>query len=381
MVKLFVTGDNHFGKKYGRYPQVKDILKESRFEAFCDMISQAEKEECELFVITGDLFDSINLVTNAEVKQVADVLADFPGSVIVLPGNHDYYTGAEKVWKTFEESLSAKDHNVTLIKEFRPYEFETKEDTVVIYPAFCQTKHSGQNNLSWIKHADIRAEGRVNIGLAHGAIQGITPDMKQEYFLMTEEELNDIPVDAWLIGHTHIPYPAGLQEETDTAGYKIFNAGTHEQTDLHNNTEGNGFVLTIEKSGSDATVLARKYVCGKIHFYDLEVEVAPDKETSLADAIREAVAGKEKNSIIRLCVHGTVKQDEYEKKEKIYQEILGEFLTYDTPADEELSEEITIEKIRSEFAETSFAAQFLEELTSHPTELQMAYTMLQDCRE
>jgi DNA repair exonuclease SbcCD nuclease subunit len=380
MVKIFVTGDNHFGKKYGRYPEVKDALRQNRLEAFKDMLLKAETEGCELFIITGDLFDSINLVTNVEVKQVVDIIATFPGTVIVLPGNHDYYTGDEKVWKSFEDALASKDHNVTLIKEFRPYRFETKEDEVVIYPAFCQSKHSKQNNLEWIKNAEIERSDIINIGLAHGALQGVTPDMNEEYFLMKESELLDIPVDVWLIGHTHIPYPETLKEDSDTAGYRIFNAGTHEQTDLHNNTEGNGFILTIDKSGADAQVMARKYVCGRIHFYDLDVEVKPDSETALNDAIRKAVAGKDKNSIIRLCVHGTVKQKEYADKEKIYKDILGEFLTYDKPVDDELSEEITIEKIRSEFAETSFAAQFLEKFTANPTELQMAYNLLQDCR-
>jgi DNA repair exonuclease SbcCD nuclease subunit len=380
MVKIFVTGDNHFGKKYGRYPEIKDALKQSRLEAFKDMILKAEAEACELFIITGDLFDSINLVTNSEVKQVVDIIAAFPGSVIVLPGNHDYYTGDEKVWKYFEDVLTSKDHNVTLIKEFRPYDFETKEDKVIIYPAFCQSKHSKQNNLRWIKNANIEMQDVVNIGIAHGAIEGVTPDMKEEYFLMKEAELLDIPVDVWLIGHTHIPYPDVLKEDSDTVGYKIFNAGTHEQTDLHNNTAGNGFILTIDKSGSDAKVMARKYVCGRIHFYDLDVEVKPDNETALADAISRVVERIDRNSVIRICVHGSVKQKEYEDRKKIYQDILGEFLTYET-IDNELSEEITMEKIQSEFAETSFAAQFMEELIDNPTELQMAYEVLQDCKE
>ena len=59
---------------------------------------------------------------------------------------------------------------------------------------------------------------------------------------------------------------------------------------------------------------------------------------------------------------------------------MGGFLTYE-PEDNELSEEITVDKIREEYAETSFAAQFMEELIDDPTELQMAYQLLQDCKE
>ncbi|MDE6675966.1 MAG: metallophosphoesterase [Acetatifactor sp.] len=380
MVKIFVTGDNHFGRKYDRYPEVKDKLIQSRFDCLKDMIHKAEFETCELFVVTGDLFDNINTVKVGDIKQVVDILAMFSGTVIVLPGNHDYYTGDEKVWKDFENALSSRDHNVILIKEFRPYSFSTHEEKVVVYPAFCQSKHSKENNLNWIKNADIQKAGVINIGVAHGAIRGVTPDMKEEYFLMTENELSGIPVDAWLIGHTHIPYPDGLAEDSDTAGYKIFNAGTHEQTDLHNNTEGNGFIISIEKKDCVAKVLARKYISGKVRFYDLPITVKPDSEAALADALRAALDGKSKNAVVRVRVSGSIKQSEYQDKEKIYREILGEYLTYEKE-DNELSEEITVEKIRTEFAETSFAAQFMEALMDNPTELQMAYQLLRSCRE
>lgn len=380
MVKIFVTGDNHFGKKYDRYPDVKEKLIQSRFDCLKDMIDKAGTDGCELFVVTGDLFDNINTVKVGDIKQVVDILAMFTGTVIVLPGNHDYYTGNEKVWKDFESVLASREHNIILLKEFRPYSFDTSEETVVVYPAFCQSKHSKENNLNWIRNANIQKNDAINIGIAHGAIKGITPDMKEEYYLMTENELSSIPVDAWLIGHTHIPYPNILDEDSDTTGYKIFNAGTHEQTDLHNNTDGNGFIITIEKQESIAKVLARKYVSGKVHFYDLEVIVKPDSDTALIDALNIVLDGKDKNAVVRVRVSGVIKQSEYQNKEKIYREILGEYLTYEKE-DSELSEEITIEKIRTEFAETSFAAQFMEELMENSTELQMTYQLLQSCKE
>ena len=380
MVKIFVTGDNHFGKKYDRYPEVKDRLIQSRFEVLKDMVRKAEDEGCEIFVVTGDLFDSINTVKVSDVKQAAEILAAFAGNVIVLPGNHDYYTGEEKVWKDFENALSSRAHNITLIKEFKPYQFDAGEEKIVVYPAFCQSKHSKQNNLGWIRETDIRKDGVINIGIAHGAIRGVTPDRKEEYFLMTESELSRIPVDVWLIGHTHIPYPDVLSEDSETPGYKIFNAGTHEQTDLHNHTDGNGFIITIDKHGSDAEVLARKYVSGKVHFYDLNIHVRPDSETALSDAIREAISDKDRNSVVRIRVSGSVKPSEYQDKDSICRELLKDFLTYEIE-DHELSEEITVDKIRDEFAQTSFAAQFMEEFMNNAAELQMVYQLLQSCRE
>ena len=106
----------------------------------------------------------------------------------------------------------------------------------------------------------------------------------------------------------------------------------------------------------------------------------PDRENSLSNAIKEAVKDKDMNSVLRLNLSGSLKQEEYRDRSSIYRELLGGFLTYEIN-DSDLSEEITIEKIHEEFAETSFAAQFMEELIDNPTELQMAYQLLQECRE
>jgi hypothetical protein len=187
-------------------------------------------------------------------------------------------------------------------------------------------------------------------------------------------------VDVWLIGHTHIPYPDTLKDDEDTVGYKIFNAGTHEQTDLHNNTEGNGFIISIEKKGSEVKVSARKYVSGKIRFYDLYVSVKPENEIARSNALKTILPDKDKkNSVIRLNIKGKIKQAEYLEKGMIYKKLLEEFLSYEI-VDNELSEEITVERIRSEFAETSFAALFMEQLIDNPIELQMAYKLMQDCK-
>lgn len=379
MVKIFVTGDNHIGRKYDRYPEIKAKLIESRFECLQDMVRKAEEEGCDFFVVTGDLFDNINSIKVGDVKKVVKILAAFNGRVLVLPGNHDYYTGDDKVWRDFENALSSTDHNITVLNEFKQYTFDDVGDKdIIIYPAFCHSKHSEENNLGWIKNTEIDVDASVNIGIAHGALKGITPDIKEEYFLMSEEELNSIPVDVWLIGHTHIAYPEDLGEIEETTGYKIFNAGTHEQTDLSNNSEGDCFIIRIEKEHERATVYAKKYISGKIRYFDIKVQLVAGMD--LKESLVKAAGGYATNSVIRVTLSGTVSKEDYEDRKKTYDEVLGKYLTFEVN-DDELSEEITIEKIRSDFAETSFAAQFLEQLIDEPTELQMAYKMLQECIE
>ena len=318
MIKLFVTGDVHIGKKYDRYPHIKDTLIQSRFDCLDRAVKQAEKEACDYFVITGDLFDRLNAIKVGDVKKVVDILAAFNGSVIVLPGNHDFYSGEEKLWKDFQTQMAKTDHNITLITEFKEYTFETGGETITFYPAFCDSKHSKTNKLDWIKQTEMN-DSTYHVGIAHGSIEGLSPDMKNEYFLMSEGELKSIPVDAWLIGHTHIPYPADLPAEGDAEGYRIFNAGTPAQTDLSNNTEGYCFVVSLEKVQDKAVVSAHRYKSGEIRFFDIEAKAS---EGSLESVIKTATENLPDESVIRLTVSGTVDTEDYQDRQSIYEDAL-----------------------------------------------------------
>lgn len=378
MIKIFVTGDNHFGKKYDRYPEIRDRLVDNRFVCFEKMVDKAEQEGCDIFAVTGDLFDNCSSIRKSDVERVVRILAGFAGRVLVLPGNHDYYTGEEKVWKDFDDALRTCDNNIIRLDRFEPYPIEIAEETVVIYPAFCRSKHSRENNLGWIKETSVPKNGQINIGMAHGAIEGVTPDMQKEYFLMTEPELQAIPMDVWLVGHTHIPYPGGLSEDEEIGGYRIFNAGTHAQTDLHNNTRGYGFIISVDKQGDKAQVSAKKYQSGTIFFYDIAVRVSSAEGDSLEALLQEKLDPLEAESVVRLTVTGSVLSEEYSRRQELYKKYCDRFLSWELQ-DDELHEEITLDRVREEFAESSFAAKLMEALQGDQTELQMAYELLQEC--
>lgn len=378
MIKIFVTGDNHFGKKYDRYPEIRDRLVDNRFVCFEKMVEKAEQEGCDIFAVTGDLFDNCSSIRKSDVERVVRILAGFAGRVLVLPGNHDYYTGEEKVWKDFDDALRTCDNNIIRLDRFEPYPIKIAEETVVIYPAFCRSKHSRENNLGWIKEMSVPKSGQINVGMAHGAIEGVTPDMQKEYFLMTEPELQAIPMDVWLVGHTHIPYPGGLSEDEEIGGYRIFNAGTHAQTDLHNNTRGYGFIISVDKQGDKAQVSAKKYQSGTIFFYDIAVRVSSAEGDSLEALLQEKLDPLEAESVVRLTVTGSVFSEEYSRRLELYKKYCDRFLSWELQ-DDELHEEITLDRVREEFAESSFAAKLMEALQGDQTELQMAYELLQEC--
>ncbi len=372
MLRIFVTGDNHIGLKYANYEH-SDVLISSRISAFETMVKTANDENCDLFVITGDLFENTTGPAKKEIKTLLDHLSGFTGTVAVLPGNHDYYDDEVKVWRTFKEVMSSYD-NILLMKEYRPYLINVNEEEVVLYPALCTSKHSepGHNNIGWIKELEMD-KSVYHLGIAHGSVEGESLDDEGKYFPMKYEELESVPVDAWLIGHTHVPFPRHITENYTSCG-KIFNAGTHVQTDVACNTEGLCFIVEIAE---DKTVRAKKVVTGNLRFYRKNIEVAAEKmEQILTDELKDCAD----NSVVDLILTGSVTIDEYAERHQVLRSVLSRFLegTYN---DYKLSKLISKELIDKEFSETSFSAKFLTSLLDQPKEAQLAYELLESLKE
>lgn len=373
MLRIFVTGDNHIGLKYASHEQ-SAILSSRRSSAFEGMVEAANHEGCDLFVITGDLFENTYSVSKREITALLEMLSRFRGTVVVLPGNHDYYDKDVKLWQHFKAVMVSYD-NITLLTEYRPYELSANGDEVVLYPAHCTSLHStpGQNNLGWLKGLEITNDRAYHIGIAHGAVEGETIDSEGQYFLMKRSDLESIPVDVWLIGHTHVPFPRNLTEAY-TATDKILNAGTHVQTDVACNTEGQCFVVEIHE---DRMVRAKKIVSGNLRFYRKNLSVTAG---SLESSLNRELAGIADNSVVDLILTGAVSAEEYESRAAIIEAALSRFLegTYNDYA---LSKLISKELIEAEFPETSFSAGLLTALLEEPKEAQLAYELLQALKE
>ena len=304
-----------------------------------------------------------------------EALSCFKGTVVVLPGNHDYYDKDVKVWQYFKDVMSGFD-NIMLLTDYCPYEITVNGEDVVLYPALCTSLHSapGQNNLGWIKETEIENDGAYHIGIAHGAVEGETIDNEGQYFLMKRSELESIPVDAWLIGHTHVPFPRNLTEDFTTSENKIFNAGTHVQTDVSCNTEGVCFVVEID---DNKTVRAKKVVSGNLRFYRKNIAVTAGE---MENDINHELTDIDHNSVVDIILTGAVSAEEYEDKNKIIDNALSRFVE-GTCNDNALSKLISKESIESEFPETSFSAGLLTSLLDEPKEAQLAYELLKSLKE
>lgn len=403
MIKCFVTGDNHFGMPYeGKLAEIRKDLIEARFISLKNMVDHANEENCDLFIITGDLFEKTDIEYiggkdkkkgEADIKRIIDILKEFKNNVVLIPGNHDYDDGFSTVWKSFNRQSAAYD-NIMVLNEFRKTSLgEINGNEVVVYPAYCQSEHSLTNNLDWIKNEDIQIDNIINIGLAHGTIEGLSCDNEGKYFYMEKKELEDIPVDVWFIGHAHIAYPKNIKEDSYTKNEKIYNAGTHQQTDIGNNTEGYGFIVEIEKNGKNASINAKKWKSGIITFHEIEVNTVGDSDDAMKKELEKQLSVILKDhdpskTVIRVVFKGAARTDEYEKRLQIYEDLTKDFL-FRYPADwYDFYEVITPEKIKQEFSEKSIVAQFMQSFVDDKTgdpkenniELNMAYQLVMNVK-
>lgn len=369
-LKILHCGDLHIGMKFSGYPEeLRRLLTEARFEILDTIVERANEAECQLLAIAGDLFDKTTIPVR-DIERVADKLDRFAGDcVLILPGNHDYDNGLGGLWGHFQKRLSGK---TVILNEEKPYSLHDFDLDVVVYPAPCRRKHSNTNNLSWMADKINKETARWHIGLAHGALSGLSPDLNQEYYPMSQEELEALQLDLWLLGHAHIPYPA----QGSTLGQKIFNAGAPEPDGMDCQHEGHAWLLEITEEKEVQGILQS---LGKYHFLT-EARTIEDEE-GFKSLCREYEGNNGEHTILRLGLSGIVEPEVYAKKEEYYRELSSK-LAYFRVDDTDLRVRITQEVIEQEYTAGSFPYRFLSEFLSRGDQeaLQLAYELLREVK-
>lgn len=363
-LKIFHTGDIHIGMKFNNYGNnIKDKLIEARFVSLENMINKSNELQSDIFVVAGDLFNAIN-INKKDIKRVVDILNKFNGQcVLVLPGNHDYDNGITDLWKYFRSNIGEK---ILIINEQKPYFLDDYDLDVAIYPGPCHNKHSNINSINWIKECDIEKEAyKYNIGIAHGALEGLSPDIEGNYYYMSLNELESIPVDLWLIGHTHVRYPY----VDEIKNHKIYNAGTPEPDGLDYKDEGSAWFIDLDEKN----INTKRIITGQYRFIDENFEI--DSESDLKKIEDYVLKDNPMNKIIRLNLDGSLSRDVYNNLNDFYR-VLESNVCSLIIEDSKLKEKITKDTINEEFTKGSFPYEFLNNLTHDEEALQIAYELI-----
>lgn len=368
-LRILHTSDLHLGMKFTRYGEVAGQLREARFRTLDRLVALAGEEKCDLLVIAGDLFNQVRM-PKRDIKRAADSLSEFSGGlVLVLPGNHDYISrGQNDLWAYFKDVAG---DSVLLLEEERVYPLDEYGIDAAIYPAPCDSKHSSENRLGWMQDEEPDVEAAHHIGIAHGSLAGISPDMDKSYFPMTEAELRESGPGLWLLGHTHIQHPENPGKR-DT----VFFASTPEPDGFDCRHDGKAWIIDLDEQGQ---VAPRSVQTGEYAFVSREVEIASGDD--LEKLAREHSSADLASTLLKLVLKGRIPKDDFLKLPELRQQLESRvlFLKMDESG---LTEVITDADIDNEFTTGSFPHALLKSFAGDGDDeaLQIAYQMLEEQR-
>ena len=163
---------------------------------FQRIVDRALRDEVDLLLIAGDLFDH-NRVSDEAVEFVRGELARFGGPVVVLPGNHDaLYTNA--IYDRHD--LTAGASQVRVIRMLNGETLELPELDAVIWGRAMEEHEPGFHPLA---HIPGRADRRWHLAMAHGFFYETRqrPDRSSPIFA---DEIRDTGWDYVALGHQHV---------------------------------------------------------------------------------------------------------------------------------------------------------------------------------
>jgi DNA repair exonuclease SbcCD nuclease subunit len=371
-LRILHTADLHLGMKFtGRYPpEVLDRLVKARFETLRSLLETANDEGSELFVIAGDLFHDQN-VARRDIRAPAEALGRFKGrAVLVLPGNHDFLQeGESPLWDRFLEAAGDK---VLLLSEPRPYPLTDYELPVIIYPGPCTAKHSTTNAIGWIGSGP-REPNSWHIGVAHGSLEGMSPDFQGDYYPMTQEELRRAGIDLWLMGHTHVRLPDADQGRES----RVLFPATPEPDGFDCHHPGHAWLIELN---DDRSLFYRSLVTGHHRFSVQEVNVSSEVDLqSLQAQFRQLSPERD---LVKLALKGRLPGELFDQQGALLEQLKQNVL-YLEPDFTELFRRITSVDVDREFTEGSFPHRLLARLVQaggDPRALQLAYDLIQEVR-
>ena len=368
-MKILHIADVHLGRGFSDYENVSETLSEARYETLERLVGLAQEKQCDMIAIAGDLFERVSM-KKSDVVRAIQILNGFErGPVLLLPGNHDYYTSDSKLWKYVDD---AREDHVIVLTEERVYMLDDFDLDVSIYPAPCHSKHSSENTIGWVKDIE-KSKGRHHIGIAHGSVPGVAPDFNDEHYPMTKEELNEAGVDLWLLGHIHVPWPN--QPGTRDG---ILYSGTSEPDKGNCPHKGTALLIDIDDNKNRTVELLET---GQYRFTRESIELT-DSESF--DTFEASLADEEnKCTVCRLKVHGRLTPELHDRWVQELLPKVREAYLYLKLDDEELKKKITKKQIKDEFPKESFPEKLLSDLIQDDDEdaLQIAYELIEEVRD
>ena len=244
----------------------------------------------------------------------------------------------------------------------------------------CTSKHASENAVGWISDAIVSAAAdKIRLGIAHGSLDGLSPDFNKDYFPMTSAELEQIDVHAWLLGHTHVRFP---DVDAGRDG-RIFYPSTPEPDGFDCRHGGHAWVIEISQDGQ---LEYRSLSTGTFRFRSLDAQQLSEcelrSETHIKVLRKLFESYRTGRELVKLKLCGRLDRDLFEQLGTLHDQLATcvEHLEFD---DTDVLRAVRQDDIDAEFTQDSFPHRLLSELggpAGDPLALQLAYEMIQEAR-
>lgn len=263
MARLAIISDLHFGT-------VPDGLAET-------LLDDLKAQSLDGVIVAGDLTQRAR---KREYEQAVSYLAELPGEVLVIPGNHDipawglierFVSPFKRYRKSFgDPGLQCLDFDgcsvigLNTARRAQPH-LQWKEGTV----SRLQARQA-------IQHLNSLPENTRKIVVSHHPLVNV-PDMPSAVparrAKKTVKKLTDAGVDLLVSGHTHLPFAFVLQAPFHKGGKPIKALGAPSALSSRLRGEPNGYWVVDAGPGGVATTL-RSYQDGA--FAETQPDDLPD---------------------------------------------------------------------------------------------------------
>ena len=251
-MKVFHTADVHLTETH---PE--------RFEALEEIVDRCEREEADLLLITGDLFDA-----NADLEDLKTDLrglfSDTCFETLVIQGNHD-----KNVFRSedfFGNKFQVMDNTPVDVREY-------ENINIVGVP---YTEDDFSSIIEDISESYV--EGKTNVLMLHCSLTGVSGGFggEEKYLPVRPEELIQTGFDYVLAGHIHSSATRRTFEKT------VF-AYSGSPVSISSSETGSRNIWKLNEEGLSTVSL------DSFHYIKQEKEMLPGEESEKLDEIKEYV--------------------------------------------------------------------------------------------
>ncbi len=288
-VMLLHTADWQIGKRFASIAgDAGAVLRTQRLDTVRRLAALARERGVDAVLVAGDVFED-NAVSDETLRRTMHALAEFQGTWVLLPGNHDAAL-TQSAWSRLRR-LAVVPENVMLATAPEPVWL--CNGRLCVIPAPLQRRHEVRDLTEYFDGAETGA-GVLRVGLAHGAVRNRLPAESEAMNPIADSRAQTARLDYLALGDWH-----GTLEIATRTWY----AGTPEPDRFKTNDPGNVLLIKLSKPGAAPEV--EKIRTRRFFWQQLALSVADDESVRVLDSRIEALS-EAPRTLLRLRLDGAV---------------------------------------------------------------------------